>query len=64
MRKQMKKSAFLLLATTLAITPLLSVPQGAYAASDLSIDAKSTKAGEKTTYTIKFESDKKQVRLK
>nr|WP_278429751.1 stalk domain-containing protein [Brevibacillus laterosporus] len=59
MRKQMKKSAFLLLATTLAITPLLSVPQGAYAASDLSIDAKSTKAGEKTTYTIKFESDKK-----
>jgi len=55
----MKKSAFLLLATTLAITPLLSVPQGAYAASDLSIDAKSTKAGEKTTYTIKFESDKK-----
>ncbi|MCR8939067.1 stalk domain-containing protein [Brevibacillus laterosporus] len=59
MRKQMKKSAFLLLATTLAITPLLSLPQGAYAASDLSIDAKSTKAGEKTTYTIKFESDKK-----
>ncbi|ERM18588.1 stalk domain-containing protein [Brevibacillus halotolerans] len=59
MRKQMKKSAFLLLATTLAITPLLSVPQGAYAVSDLSINAKSTKAGEKTTYTIKFEANKK-----
>ncbi|TPG92662.1 DUF2808 domain-containing protein [Brevibacillus laterosporus] len=59
MRKQMKKSAFLLLATTLAITPLLSVPQGAYAVSDLSIKAKDKQASEKTTYTIEFEADKK-----
>ncbi|QOT00739.1 DUF2808 domain-containing protein [Brevibacterium sp. JNUCC-42] len=59
MRKQMKKSAFLLLATTLAITPLFSVPQGAYAVSDLSIKVKDKQAGEKTTYTIEFEADKK-----
>lgn len=59
MRKQMKKSAFLVLATTLAITPLLSVPQGAYAVSDLSIKAKDKQASEKTTYTIEFEADKK-----
>ncbi|RAP30508.1 hypothetical protein C2W64_01704 [Brevibacillus laterosporus] len=59
MRKQMKKSAFLLLATTLVITPLLSVTQGAYAVSDLSIKAKDKQASEKTTYTIEFEADKK-----
>ncbi|MCR8982992.1 stalk domain-containing protein [Brevibacillus laterosporus] len=56
MKQQLKRGAFLLLASTLAITPLVSVPQSTYAAKNLSIDADDTDTEEKTTYTLKFKA--------
>ncbi|MDF9413967.1 copper amine oxidase N-terminal domain-containing protein [Brevibacillus laterosporus] len=56
MNKQLKRGAFLLLASTLAITPLVSVPQSTYAAKNLSIDADDTDTDEKTTYTLTFKA--------
>lgn len=57
MNKQLKRGAFLLLASTLAITPLVSVPQSTYAAKGLSVDAKDTKTDKTTTYTLEFEAE-------
>ncbi|TPG73343.1 copper amine oxidase N-terminal domain-containing protein [Brevibacillus laterosporus] len=57
MNKQLKRGAFLLLASTLAITPLVSVPQSTYAAKSLSVDAKDTKTDKTTTYTLEFEAE-------
>ncbi|AYB38792.1 stalk domain-containing protein [Brevibacillus laterosporus] len=56
MKQQLKRGAFLLLASTLAITPLVSVPQSTYAAKNLSIDADDTDTEEKTTYTLEFKA--------
>ncbi|PPA93745.1 stalk domain-containing protein [Brevibacillus laterosporus] len=57
MKQQLKRGAFLLLASTLAITPLVSVPQSTYAAKKLSVDAKDTKTDKTTTYTLEFEAE-------
>ncbi|WP_232696218.1 copper amine oxidase N-terminal domain-containing protein [Brevibacillus daliensis] len=59
MKKQVKQSAFLLLATTLALTPVFSMPQSTYAASDLNISADDYRTEEETEYTLEFTIDKK-----